>query len=140
VTKNINIFLFLSWIVATVATLGSLFFSEIMQFVPCALCWYQRIAMYPLVILLGQGLLMQDGRASVRFALPIALIGWGFAMYHTLLHVGLLTEEMVPCAQGIPCSTRYIEWFGFISIPILSLMAFSLIVVGLLFYVRRVQR
>ena len=135
-TKKLNVLLFFAWIVAMVATLGSLFFSEVMYFIPCTMCWYQRIAMYPLVFLLGQGLLTNQGIASVRFALPIALVGWFFAAYHTLLHAGLIEEDAVPCSQGVPCSVKYIEWFGFISIPVLSLTAFTLIV-GALFFIRR---
>lgn len=132
-TKNLTILPFLAWVVALVATLGSLFFSEVMQFIPCTLCWYQRIAMYPLVFILGQGLLTNDLRSSIKFALPFVLTGWAIATYHMLLHVGIITEEMVPCSQGVPCSTKYIQWFGFVSIPLLSLLAFS-IILGLLFY------
>ena len=132
-TKNINTLLFLAWVLASIATLGSLFFSEIMQFIPCTLCWYQRIGMYPLVFILAQGLLTQNPLQAVKFALPLALGGWVVAAYHMLLHVGILTEEMVPCSQGVPCSTKYIQWFGFVSIPLLSLLSFSLII-ALLYY------
>ena len=132
-TKNINFSIFLAWIIAFVATLGSLFFSEVMQFIPCTLCWYQRIGMYPLVFILAQGLLMHNPIQGAKFALPLAITGWMIAFYHMLLHVGILTEEMVPCSQGVPCSTKYIQWFGFVSIPLLSLLSFTLIL-GLLFY------
>jgi len=132
-TKNISLSIFFAWVVASVATLGSLFFSEVMQFIPCTLCWYQRIGMYPLVFILAQGLLTQNLIHSAKFALPLALFGWLIAAYHMLLHVGILTEEMVPCSQGVPCSTKYIQWFGFISIPLLSLIAFT-VILGLLAY------
>jgi disulfide bond formation protein DsbB len=131
-TKNINILLFIAWVIATIATLGSLFFSEIMQFIPCTLCWYQRIGMYPLVFILAQGLLTQNILQSAKFALPLAVAGWVVATYHMLLHVGIITEDMVPCSQGVACSTKYIQWFGFVSIPLLSLLAFTLITVLLI--------
>ncbi len=126
-TKKIEFLVFFAWIVVLVATLGSLFFSEVMQFIPCSLCWYQRIAMYPLVIILAHGLLVSKPQESALFALPVAFIGFFMAFYHMLLHLEFITEEMTPCSQGVPCSVKYIEWFGFISIPLLSLVAFILI-------------
>lgn len=138
-TKNLSFLPFLAWVVALVATLGSLFFSEVMQFIPCTLCWYQRIAMYPLVFILAQGLLTHNLLNSVKFALPLAISGWLFAAYHMLLHVGIISEKMVPCSQGVPCSTKYIQWFGFISIPLLSLLAFSFIL-GLIFCFLKVKK
>ena len=139
-TKNTQVFLFLAWLVAIVSTLGSLFFSEVMFFIPCTLCWYQRIAMYPLVFILGQGLLGQEARASAKIALPIAIVGWALALYHTLLHAGIISEEAVPCSQGVPCSVKYIEWLGFISIPVLSLAGFSIIIAALMLFLRRISR
>jgi disulfide bond formation protein DsbB len=133
-TKNINISVYFAWVVALIATFGSLFFSEVMHFVPCTLCWYQRIGMYPLVLILGQGLLTKNALQSAKFALTLAFVGWFFAIYHTLLHVGVISEEMTPCSQGIPCSTKYIQWFGFLSIPLLSLIAFTLIVGALSYF------
>jgi len=140
VAKKLHLFLFFAWLVATVSTLGSLFFSEVMAFIPCTLCWYQRIAMYPLVFILGQGLLTKETTASAKIALPIALSGWVMAAYHTLLHAGIISEEAVPCSQGVPCSVKYIEWFGFVSIPVLSLAGFSLIIGAIVLYLRRVSR
>lgn len=126
-TKKIDKLVFFAWVVALVSTLGSLFFSEVMQFIPCTLCWYQRIAMYPLVFILAQGLLTNRAGMSAFFALPIATVGFLMAFYHMLLHLGIITEAMTPCSQGVSCSTKYIQWFGFISIPLLSLCGFLLI-------------
>ncbi len=130
------LFLFLAWIVATVGMLGSLFFSEVMEFVPCTLCWYQRIMMYPLVFILLTGMMPYDKKV-LKFALPFVVLGWGFALYHNLLHFGIIPENASPCVQGIPCSTKYIEWFGFITIPMLSLIGFSLIAVFLFIMKKR---
>ncbi len=125
---------FAAWIVATVASLGSLFFSEIMQLPPCVLCWYQRIGMYPLVLILAVGLLPLDRRV-VRYASPLVAVGWLIAVYHNLIYFGLLSEEASPCRQGVPCTAVQIEWFGFITIPIMSLTAFSMLAV-LLFIIQ----
>ena len=128
---NVNpswFFLFLAWIISTISTFGSLFFSEIMEFIPCTLCWYQRIFMYPLVIILFMGIYSYD-KKTIKFALPLVFIGWFFALYHNLIHFGILPKEASPCFQGVPCYTKYIEWFGFITIPLLSFIAFSVILV-----------
>lgn len=118
--------IFAAWLVATVSTLGALFFGEVMQLPPCVLCWYQRIFMFPLVLILPIGLFPFD-RKVVRYALPLAVFGWLFAVFHLLLIAGVIPEGLKPCAQGVPCSTKVIEWFGFVTIPLLSVVAFSII-------------
>lgn len=130
--------LFCAWLITTLAALGSLFFSEVMEFAPCSLCWYQRLFMYPLVIVLGVGLFPVD-RGAVRFGLPLAIGGWLVAAYHTLLYEGVIPESASPCQMGVSCKEEYIEVFGFLSIPALSLLAFTA-VVGALLLVRRRQK
>lgn len=124
-------FILMSWVVSLVSTLGSLFFSEVMRFPPCILCWYQRICMYPLVIILLAGLLPLN-KSVIRFSLPLTFIGWLISVYHNLLYYKFLPESAAPCVQGISCTTVQIEWFGFITIPVLSLVGFSLILFFLL--------
>lgn len=113
-----------AWIIALTATVGSLFFSEVMDLPPCVLCWYQRIAMYPLVLIIGGGILMRDGRMKF-YALPVCLIGLAIAVYHNLLYYGLIPESITPCAEGISCTSRQIEWLGFVTIPLMALTAFA---------------
>lgn len=120
--------LFAAWLVASISMLGALFFGEVMQLAPCVLCWYQRIAMFPLVLILPVGLFPFDPKV-VRYALPLALIGWGVAVFHVLLVEGVIPESIQPCTQGVPCSETLIEWFGFVTIPLLSVLAFSTILV-----------
>ena len=131
--------LFVCWLLATAATLGSLFFSEVMALPPCSLCWYQRIFMFPLPILLLMGLFPLDAKV-VRYALPLALAGWAIAAYHTLLQLGVIPESAAPCSQGVSCSSAYLELFGFVSIPVLSLLAFSGVVALLILLGRRLPR
>ena len=119
--------IFGAWLVAGVSTLGALFFGEIMQLPPCVLCWYQRIFMFPLALILPLGLFPFDAKV-VRYALPLALLGDLFAAFHLLLIAGVIPEGIKPCTQGVPCSETVIEWFGFITIPLLSVIAFSTIV------------
>ncbi|MCP4870728.1 MAG: disulfide bond formation protein B [Proteobacteria bacterium] len=130
--------LFAAWLITTVAALGSLFFSEVMEFAPCSLCWYQRMFMYPLVIVLGVGLFPVD-RSSVRFALPLAVGGWLVAAYHTLLYEGVIPESASPCRQGVSCKEQYIEVLGFLSIPALSLLAFTAVVAALVVVRKRLK-
>lgn len=119
--------LFTAWLIACVSTLGALFFSEVMLRTPCVLCWYQRIFMFPLLFVLGVGLLPFDPR-SVRYAVPLAVTGWGFALYHCLLYMGFIPKSLQPCTQGISCAEVKLELFSFVTIPLLSLLAFTLII------------
>lgn len=119
--------LFLCWLLASASTLGSLFFSQVMEFAPCVLCWYQRICLFPLVLILAAGLFPFD-RGVVRYALPLALAGWLTALYHTLLSSGIIPEALQPCRQGVSCTEEYISLFGFVTIPMLSLLSFSAII------------
>ncbi len=127
--------LFFAWVVSLSATLGSLFFSEVMSFIPCTLCWYQRIFMYPLVFILLVGILNHD-KSVFNYAFILTLVGTFFAIYHNFIHFGIIPEEASPCVMGVPCSTKYIEWLGFITIPLLSFIAFLLILISLIIFKR----
>lgn len=116
--------LFACWLLTAVSALGSLFFSHVMGFPPCVLCWYQRICLFPLVLVLGAGLFPFDAKA-VKFALPLALAGLAIALYHNLMYIGVIPESLQPCASGVSCTEKYIELFGFLSIPAMALLSFS---------------
>ncbi len=130
--------LFAAWLVAAVATAGSLFFSFVMGFAPCVLCWYQRIFLFPLVVVLAVGLFAAD-RGAVRYALPLAGIGWLIAGYHNLIYAGVVPESLQPCTRGVSCTEEYIELFGVFSIPLLSLLAFTALIGFLLAAHRRTR-
>ena len=123
--------LFSAWLIATSATFGALFLSDVMGVAPCVLCWYQRIFMFPLVLVLAAGLFPLDARV-VRYALPLAAFGWLVSIFHLLLTWGYIPESVTPCAQGIPCSHVQVEWFGFLTIPLLSALSFSAIGLALI--------
>ncbi len=127
--------LFLCWLLAGVSTMGSLFFSYVMEFAPCVLCWYQRIFLFPLVIILAAGLFPFD-KNVVKYSLPLAIAGWLTALYHNLLYAGIIPESIQPCTQGVSCTEEYIDLFGFLSIPMLSFLSFSAIT-GLLIVLKR---
>jgi len=117
-----------AWLIASVSTLGALFFGEVVKVPTCALCWYQRIFMFPLALILPLGLFPFD-RNVVRYALPLAAIGGLIALYHVLLVAGVVPETMQPCTQGVPCKEQVIVWFGFVTIPLMAFLAFAGIVV-----------
>jgi disulfide bond formation protein DsbB len=112
---------------------GSLFFSEVMGLPPCALCWYQRIAMYPLVLIIASGIITRDGRMRT-YALPLCMAGLALAVYHNLLYYGIIPESIAPCTQGASCTEKQIEWLGFVTIPLMGLASFVAVTLCLLFY------
>ncbi len=124
----------LAFIQAVIATLGSLYFSEILLFTPCTLCWYQRIAMYPLVLILGVGLLDKDERVY-RYVLPLSLTGWVISFYHILIQYSVIEESTNVCTIIGSCTQRYIDWYGFITIPLMSFIAFTVINILMIFYI-----
>lgn len=130
-----NYGLYMAWLVSLVATGGSLFLSEVMHYVPCNLCWFQRIFMYPLVLVLGRAAL-RDDRRIVGYAMPLSIIGGLFSLYHYMEQKVPGMAGLMPCRVGVPCNRDYLDWFGVITIPLMALVAFILIT-GLLLLVHR---
>ncbi|PFH69804.1 disulfide bond formation protein B [Bacillus cereus] len=126
-----NYTLYMAWIVSMIATLGSLFFSEILGFIPCELCWFQRIMMYPLCIILGIATFYNEENIK-KYALPISIIGGSISLYHYAIQKIPGVSEINPCVQGVPCNVDYINWLGFITIPFLALIAFCTITLFML--------
>lgn len=123
--------LLIAWLLTLASTAGSLFLSEVMDYVPCVLCWYQRIPMYALVLILGIALRAQDA-AVLRYAQPLALVGLVLAAFHCLLYLGFIPKGIQPCGQGASCADVKLELWGFVTIPLMSLLAFAAIAVVLL--------
>lgn len=134
--KPLDALAYAAWLIALLATVGSLFFSEVMNLPPCALCWYQRIATYPLVLVIGVGIVLRDQRMKY-YALPLSLGGLLIAVYHNLLYYGVIPESAAPCSQGVSCTEMQLEVFGFITIPLLSLAAFVVMSLCLIFINQR---
>jgi len=132
--------LFLCWLLVTVSATISVFFSSVLEYEPCVLCWYQRICLFPLIFIFGAGLLPTFDKSVIKYALPLTIIGGLTALYHTLLYAGIIPESIQPCSKGVSCTEKYIELFGFISIPMLSFFAFSILVALLLILKRRTSK
>jgi len=118
--------LLMAWIVAFVAAAGSLFLSEVMHFEPCRLCWFQRIFMYPMVILLGMAAYKNDRRMAA-YVLPLSIIGGLISIYHYAEQKIPGLAKLLPCTVGVPCNEDYLDWFGVITIPLMAFVAFVLI-------------
>ena len=128
---------YIAWVMATVATTGSLYASEVAHLPPCTLCWYQRILMFPLVVIITVGIFKKD-KLLPLYVLPLSILGIGVASYQFLLQRGIF-PDFVPCTLSVPCTTKYFEWFGFVTIPFLSLVAF-LIITGCMISLLRRQK
>jgi disulfide bond formation protein DsbB len=120
--------LWAAFLVAAIATGGSLFFSEIAHFVPCELCWYQRICMYPLSLVTLLAALAGDDRVA-RYLLPLPLVGAGVSVYHLLIENGVVGQSAA-CFVSAPggCATKWINEFGYVTIPTLALTGFALLI------------
>ncbi|MFD2263501.1 disulfide bond formation protein B [Lacibacterium aquatile] len=126
--------LFAAWLVALTATLGALFIGEVMGQAPCNLCWFQRVFMFPLAVILGIALIRNDGSVWA-YALPLAGIGSAVALFHSLLFLKVIPEGITPCGQGPSCASADMSFAG-LPLPILSLITF-LAIAALLLAVRR---
>ncbi|MEX0663162.1 MAG: disulfide bond formation protein B [Acidimicrobiia bacterium] len=116
----------LALVVAIVATLGSLFYSEVKDLVPCDLCWYQRICMYPLAAILAVGMLRRD-RSALWYAAPFVVLGAPLALYHWLVERVPSLSDSTSCSIVAPCAVPYFEELGYITLAFMDLSAFLLI-------------
>jgi disulfide bond formation protein DsbB len=115
----------LAWVVALVATLGSLYFSDVADFIPCRLCWFQRIAMYPLALILFLAVIGRDRRGAY-YAVALPVVGAVISVWHLYIEANPEAESPA-CRIGAPCSTKWIDEFGYVTIPMLALTAFAAI-------------
>lgn len=129
--------LFLCWLLVSVSATISIFFSSVLEYQPCVLCWYQRIFLFPLFFIFAAGLFPVFDRNVIKYALPLTIVGGLIALYHTLLYAGIIPENIQPCSQGVSCTEQYFELFGFVSIPMLSFFAFSTLTTLLIILKRR---
>jgi len=118
--------LWAAFLVAAIATGGSLFFSEIAGFVPCELCWFQRICMYPLSLLTLFIAAHGDHRVA-RYLLPFPIIGAGVSIYHLLVENHVVATPLA-CQIGAGCTVKWINEFGYMTIPTLALTGFALLI------------
>jgi disulfide bond formation protein DsbB len=133
--ENITV---VAWVTSLIATLGSLYFSEIRLYEPCALCWYQRILMYPLVLILAIGIIRKDA-GVVLYSTVFSVIGIFLSGYHYAIQKTAFFAETAPSCGRVPCTGQYINWFGFVTIPFLALTAFTIIFICSLIVLRKAR-
>ncbi len=121
--------------VSLVATLGSLYFSEVRGYVPCTLCWYQRILMYPIVLISGIALFQKNARIALTTAV-FATVGGSISLYHYGIQKLSFLGDSAPSCGAVSCTGQYINYFGFITIPFLALIAFIIILITSLFIMK----
>ncbi len=136
--KKLDNSLFLAWGTSVIAMAGSLYFSEIKQYEPCELCWYQRILMYPLVILLLIAYMKKDFKISL-YTSVLSGIGACISLYHYLIQKITFFSETAPACGRVPCTGQYINWGGFITIPFLALTAFIIIFILSLYMLKNIK-
>ena len=118
--------LLIIWVQSLIATLGSLYFSEIRGYIPCDLCWIQRIFMYPIVIMTTIAYIQNNAKIAVTTA-TFAVIGGCISLYHYGIQKIDFMTESAPACSSASCTGQYINWFGFVTIPFLALTAFIII-------------
>jgi disulfide bond formation protein DsbB len=139
VKKYIQYLPYVILLTALGGVLGSLYFSEILHLPPCNLCWYQRIALYPIVAIAAVGILLKDKNLPF-YILPLAVGGWLIALYHNLLYYRFIAEPIIPCQAGVPCTARLVQMFGFIDIPLGSFLTFTFIIICTIIYKKFIKK
>lgn len=134
--KNV---LYIAWVQALAALLGSLYFSEVVGIPPCILCWIQRIFMYPLVVIIAVGILRKD-KSLPYYVLPLSIPGFLVAFYQHLLQVGIISEALAPCTVGVSCVTKYWSFYDLITLPFLSAVGFAVISLSMVIFLRENQK
>lgn len=129
--------IYAAWVVSTVAMIGSLLFSEYLKYPPCSLCWWQRIFMYPQALIFLVAVLSEEV-VIFKYTALLTLFGWLFALYHNLIYFKVIEPTLLPCTSGISCTDNQLNYFGFLTIPMMSFIAFSILfVIHILVFKRR---
>lgn len=119
---------YIVWTIALLSAVGSLYFQYVLRYPPCTLCWYQRIFIYPLVFIIPIGLVKKD-HALRLYTVVLSAVGLAISFYHNLLYYHIIPESLAPCVQGVACTTRYVNFLGFLDIPQLSFLALLMVLI-----------
>jgi len=125
--------LYIGWVQAILGVGGSLFFSEVMHYPPCVLCWWQRVVIYPMVVLFAVAIYRKD-RNVFWYAMPLLVVGWLVSLFHNLLYYKLIPDELAPCALGVSCTTKFVEYFGFVTIPLMAFVSLNVMIASLIIF------
>ena len=131
--------IYYAWIINVVSFAGSMYFSNFMMLPPCVLCWFQRICIFPMSLILAVGFLKKD-KNVIWYALPLVSIGWIISLYHNLLYYKIIPEAISMCTSGVSCTSKQIEYFGFITIPLMAYTSLSLTIICLIIFYRNLKK
>lgn len=131
--------IYFAWIINIISLTGSLYFSNVMALPPCTLCWFQRICIFPLSIILAVGFLKKD-KDVIWYALPLVCIGWIISLYHNLLYYKIIQEAISMCTSGVSCTSKQIEYFGFITIPLMAFTSLTLTLIYLIIFYKKTNK
>lgn len=133
-----NNYMMIIFVISAAAFFVSLYYSNILDLTPCVLCWYQRILFYPIFILSSVSIAFKE-KLSPKFILALAIPGLILAIYHYGIQKFGISEGFVPCVAGVPCNQIDLEYFGFITIPFMSLIGFLLVTIVSIIKVRKIS-
>ena len=125
------IYIYIAWIINIISFAGSMYFSNIMMLPPCTLCWYQRICIFPMSLILAAGFLLKD-KNVIWYTMPLAVIGWIISFYHNLLYYKVISQAIIACSSGVSCTAKQIEYLGFVTIPLMALTSLTLTIILLI--------
>ncbi len=131
--------IYFAWIINIVSLAGSMYFSNVMMLPPCVLCWFQRICIFPMSFILAVGFLKKD-KNVLWYALPLVCIGWVISLYHNLLYYKIIQEAISMCTSGVSCTSKQIEYFGFITIPLMAYTSLTLTLICLIIFYRNSKK
>lgn len=131
--------IYIAWILNIIAFCGSMYFSNVMMLPPCTLCWYQRICIFPMSFILATGFLKKDDNVF-WYTIPLVTIGWIISLYHNLLYYKIIPKAIVACTSGVSCTDKQIEYFGFITIPLMALATLTLTLILLTLFYKQSKR
>lgn len=117
----------LAWLVAAVTTAGSLYYSKVQGYVPCELCWYQRIVLYPFAVILAIAAWRRDCAIRI-YAIPVLCIGVVISVYHSWIQWFPPASGTSFCTTDTPCTLKYVDEFGFVTLPFMALSAAAVII------------
>ncbi len=131
--------IYFAWLVNIVSFAGSIYFSNFMMLPPCTLCWYQRICIFPLSILMAVGFLKKDENVF-SYTIPLVSIGWIISLYHNLLYYKIIPEAIKTCTSGVSCTSKQIEFLGFITIPLMAFTSLTITLTCLILFYKNTRK
>jgi len=131
--------LYMAWLLNIFSLAGSMYFSNIMMLPPCVLCWYQRICIFPMSLILAIGFLKKDDNVF-WYSMPLLAVGWIISLYHNLLYYKVIPQAITLCTSGVSCTSKQIEWLGFITIPLMAFTSLTISIILLTLFYRKTKQ